>query len=125
MANKRITDVDFLESLNSDESFFVNQNNSIKQISKSNIIFDVISGGTGANNASDARVNLGAAAIEHNHDASDVGAVPSAGGTMTGTLVMDGGDIVLKEGVNYGTEEQMPAAGVKGRVFLKKIKTSS
>lgn len=37
MANKRITDVDFLESLNSDESFFVNHNNSIKQISRTNL----------------------------------------------------------------------------------------
>ena len=37
MANKRITDVNFLESLNSDESFFVNHNNSIKQISRANL----------------------------------------------------------------------------------------
>ena len=29
MANKRITDVDYIDSLNSNESFFVNQNNSL------------------------------------------------------------------------------------------------
>lgn len=34
MANKRITDVDFLNSINGDESFFVNQNNTLKQANK-------------------------------------------------------------------------------------------
>lgn len=58
MANKRITDVDFLSSLNGDESFFVNQNNSIKQINKANINFGIINGGTGANTAEGARENL-------------------------------------------------------------------
>lgn len=61
MANKRITDVDFLDSLNSNESFFVNQNNTIKQVSKGNIIFDIINGGTGAKDAATALSNLGAA----------------------------------------------------------------
>ena len=42
MANKRITDVDFLDSLSSNESFFVNQNNAIKQINKGNIVFDIV-----------------------------------------------------------------------------------
>ena len=46
MANKRITDVDFIEALDSDESFFVNQNNAIKQISKSDMIFDISNNGT-------------------------------------------------------------------------------
>ena len=69
MANKRITDVDFLESLNSDESFFVNQNNSIKQINKSNIVFDIANGGTGASTAEGALDNLGikATATELNY----------------------------------------------------------
>lgn len=60
---KRITDVDFLNSLNGDESFFVNQNSSIKQINKSNIVFGITNGGTGATTAKDARVNLGAVSI--------------------------------------------------------------
>lgn len=47
MANKRITDVDYVSSLNSDESFFINHNNTIKQINKSNIVFGVENGGTG------------------------------------------------------------------------------
>ena len=59
MAEKRITSVDFVESLNSDESFFINQNNTIKQINRNNIVFGITNGGTGANNASDARDNLG------------------------------------------------------------------
>ena len=63
MANKRITDVDFVDSLNSNESFFVNQNNSIKQINKGSITFDIINGGTGAKNAEDARVNLGLGSV--------------------------------------------------------------
>ncbi len=61
MANKRITDVDFLESLNSDESFFVNQNNTLKQINKGDVTFDIVNGGTGAKDAATARANLGAA----------------------------------------------------------------
>lgn len=90
MADKRITDVDFLDSLNSDESFFVNQNNAIKQINKSNIVFDastitsgtllsdrlpvtpISKGGTGATDADTALMNLGA--------------VNKAGDTMTGML---------------------------------------
>lgn len=59
MANKRITDVDYIDSLTSDESFFVNQNNSIRQINKSNIVFEVVNGGTGASDVSEARKNLG------------------------------------------------------------------
>ena len=59
MANKRITDVDYINSLNSDESFFVNQNNSIKQIDKDNIVFGISNGGTGATTAAAALKNLG------------------------------------------------------------------
>ena len=59
MAGKRITDVDFIESLNSDESFFINQNSTIKQIKRSDVVFNINNGGTGATNAADARANLG------------------------------------------------------------------
>ena len=55
----------------------------------------------------------------HSVTASQVGAVPSTGGTMSGNLTMNGGNIVLKEGVNYGTE--LPAAGTNGRVFFKVV----
>ena len=58
MANKRITDVDVINSLNSDESFFVNQNSSIKQINKSDIVWDISNGGTNATNVAEARNNL-------------------------------------------------------------------
>lgn len=61
MANKRITDVDFIDSLQSDESFFVNQNNTLKQINKGNVVFEIVNGGTGANNAEEALTKLGAA----------------------------------------------------------------
>lgn len=79
MANKRITDVDIINSLDGGESFFVNKNNAIKQVKKENVVFGIINGGTGATNASSARENLGAAAKEHKHDASDI----------TGTMKLD------------------------------------
>lgn len=63
MANKRIIDVDTVESLNSYDSIFINQNNSLKQINKSNIVFDITNGGTGANTVEEARINLGAIGI--------------------------------------------------------------
>lgn len=59
MANKRITDVDFIKSLNSDESFFINQHNTLKQIKRSNVVFDIANGGTGASDAVTARAKLG------------------------------------------------------------------
>ena len=64
MANKRITDVDFVDSLNSNESFFINQNNAIKQINKENVVFGVANGGTGATTANEARINLGAITMD-------------------------------------------------------------
>lgn len=63
MTSKRITDVDYIESLNSNESFFVNQNNAIKQINRGNIIFNIANGGTGATNVKDARENLGLGSV--------------------------------------------------------------
>ena len=59
MANKRITDVDYLDSLNNNESFFINQNNALKQINKKDIVFDIENGGTGATTIEAARDNLG------------------------------------------------------------------
>ena len=63
MIDKKITDVDYIDSLNSDESFFVNKNSSIKQINKSNIVFGINNGGTGATTVEEARENLGAASL--------------------------------------------------------------
>lgn len=65
MANKRITDVDYIDSLNSNESFFVNQNSTLRQINKENVVFGVNNGGTGAKTAKDARLNLGAVTIDN------------------------------------------------------------
>jgi hypothetical protein len=58
MADKRITDVDYIGSLNNSESFFVNQNNTLKQINKKDVVLDIINGGTGATDASTALYNL-------------------------------------------------------------------
>ena len=63
MADKRITEVDFIDSLDGNESFFINQNSAIKQINKGNIVFNVTNGGTGATTAQEARMNLGAVAV--------------------------------------------------------------
>jgi hypothetical protein len=38
---------------------------------------------------------------------------------MTGNLTFNGGHIILKEGVNYGTS--LPTPGIKGRVFFKVV----
>ena len=59
MIDRKITDVDSISSLDSDESFFINKNSSIKQIKKSNIVFDISNGGTGATTAANALKNLG------------------------------------------------------------------
>ena len=64
MIDKKITDVDFIDSLDSNESFFVNKNSSIKQINKSNIVFNINNGGTGATTVEEARENLGAVSHE-------------------------------------------------------------
>lgn len=63
MAEKRITDVDFVGSLDNNESFFINQNNTLKQINKNDVTFSIQNGGTGARTAEEARANLGAIAI--------------------------------------------------------------
>jgi hypothetical protein len=55
----------------------------------------------------------------HGVTAAQTGAVPTKGGTMTGNLSFNGGHIILKEGVNYGTT--LPTAGSKGRVFFKVV----
>lgn len=59
MANKKITDVDIVTSLDSDESFFINKNNAIKQISRNDVVFGISNGGTGATTAAGARNALG------------------------------------------------------------------
>lgn len=66
--DKKITDVDFLDSLDSNESFFVNKNSSIKQINKSNIVFGINNGGTGATTIEEARENLGVASLDDLND---------------------------------------------------------
>lgn len=58
MANKRITDVDYVDLLDSGESFFINKNNTIKQINKANIIFNIANGGTGSNDGAEGLANL-------------------------------------------------------------------
>ena len=59
MATKRITDVDIINSLDGNESFFVNKNNAIKQVKKENIVFGIANGGTGATTVANARNALG------------------------------------------------------------------
>lgn len=135
MANKRITDVDFIESLNSDESFFVNQNSTIKQINKSDIVFGITNGGTGATDSETALTNLGAAHVVHNHDASEVVSgvlsserlpvVPvSNGGTGSsdgaeGLMNLFAAGATVLSPNQYGVS--LPEPGIKGRIFFVKV----
>ena len=57
----------------------------------------------------------------HGVTATQAGAVPSTGGTMTGNLTMNGGHIILKRGVNYGTEDEIPADLPEGGLFFKVV----
>lgn len=149
MADKRITDVDFLDSLNSDESFFVNQNNTLKQVKRSNVTFEIINGGTGAKDAETARANLGAADSEtvdeigvllsnlRNDFDSYTNSVDSIISEMQnavtpisngGTGSSDGAEglknlfasgYTILSPYQYGTE--LPEAGIEGRIFFKII----
>lgn len=145
--NKRITDVDFVESLNSDESFFINQNNTIKQICRSDIVFDIINGGTGASTVSEARNNLGVYSTEevddllsektnesHEHDASDITSGTLAVERLPIVPISNGGtgasdsETALKNLLqnnmilsSYQYGDVLPEAGVVGRIFFKKV----
>ena len=63
--------------------------------------------------------HIGNKSNPHGVTASQAGAVPKSGGTMTGSLTLDGGHLILKEGVNYG--DTLPEPGVPGRIFFKKV----
>lgn len=58
MIKKKLTNVDYIDSLNNSGSFFVNQNNTVRQINKEDVLFDIVNGGTGAKNIEQARENL-------------------------------------------------------------------
>lgn len=69
-------------------------------------------GGTNAKTAAEARDNLGVTP-------SNIGAISKTGDAMTGVLTLKG--IILTEGIDYGTLEQRPAPGVKGRIYFQKV----
>lgn len=149
MANKRITDVDYIDSLNSNESFFVNQNNTIRQINKGDVVFEVVNGGTGANNVADARNNLGlgSVAIENTVPVTKggtgaanataarsnlgLGAVATEdvvpitnGGTgsdngATGLASLFAAGATVLSANQYG--DVLPASGVAGQIFFLKL----
>ena len=55
--------------------------------------------------------------IDHIHTASDVGALSTNGGSLHGTLNVQG--IILTEGIDYGTGN--PSGGVLGQLYFKKV----
>ncbi len=60
--------------------------------------------------------HIGNKANPHGVTASQTGALPKTGGTMTGTMTVNG--IVLTEGKDYG--DSLPETGVKGQLFFLK-----
>lgn len=70
IVKKKLTNVDYIDTLNNSGSFFVNQNNTVRQINKEDVVFGIISGGTGAKNAEDARNNLGLGSLATENVAS-------------------------------------------------------
>lgn len=60
--------------------------------------------------------HIGNKANPHSVTASQIGALPKTGGTMTGTMTVNG--IVLTEGKDYG--DTLPETGVKGQLFFLK-----
>lgn len=61
--------------------------------------------------------NVGARANTWTPSASDVGALPTSGGTVSGKLTLNG--LVVLGSSSYGTS--LPSAGTKGRLFFKKV----
>ncbi len=65
--------------------------------------------------------HIGSKTNPHNVTAKQTGALPTAGGTMTGTLAMGGGHITLTRGKNYGTANEIPEDLPEGGLFLKVV----
>ena len=55
--------------------------------------------------------------MDHQHTASEVGALPITGGAMEGTLTVNG--IVLTEGIDYGPGD--PGDGILGQLYFKRV----
>ena len=94
MANKRITEVDYASTINSDDCLFVNQGGILKQVKKKNVLNDIIPvelGGTGATSIEDALTNLKAIGFK---------------GTLTSA---DDLDKIIYDGIYVYATDDMPA----------------
>ena len=63
--------------------------------------------------------HLGNQSNPHGVTAAQIEALSTKGDKMTGSLTMNGGHIILKDGTNYGTS--LPKASTKGRIFFKVV----
>jgi len=150
MANKRITDVDYIDKLDPNDSIFVNSDNAIKQVPSGSIIIPVenggtgvstteeiietlglsplattnivpvTKGGTGAVNATAARANLGLGPLA----AIDVVPVANGGtGAAEGNVGLAN---LFASGITtltYGLQygDTLPSSGIEGQIFFVKI----
>lgn len=116
MSKKRITSVNYTESLSNNDSVFVNQGDILRQISKTNLLNSVqsqinslqtqlnnlkseINALDGEINTLDNEVNaLDSEINTHSHDY-----LPLSGGTLTGALSLNGGATVpTDKGIHFG-----------------------
>lgn len=113
MADKRITDVDVIDSFSGDLSFFINQNNSIKQINKKDVIIPISNGGTGVTTIEDMKNMLGVNSDVVPIERGGTGAITARDALINlGAMSMISRTIMLNVDAWNGNEQTVSVNGV-------------